>query len=88
MDSTVKSYICSVESELLMWKKGLSKIKGGTFKYDDSMPKSCVDALYLHKVQNCKDVLKWLKTLDNNLVISTNSGLTAEGSKYYELINR
>lgn len=89
MNFTVQYFIDSVKRDLQNWENGNKEIENGTFKYDGSMPKSCVDALYKHKIIVCNDVLDYLNSLpDKNKVISTNVGLTEEGSKYYEMINK
>lgn len=87
MNLTVEFFIQSTERELKIWEKGIDEIKNGTFKYDDSMPKCCVVALYQSKVLTCNNTLKYLRTLDENLVISTDRGTTEEGQIYYKLIN-
>lgn len=89
MKCSVQHYINSIETDLVNIRKSLSEIENGTFEYDDSMPKSCVDAMYLHKLKITLETLEYLNSLPNkDKIISTSISFTEEGSKYYELICR
>lgn len=85
---TTKNYLSSAERTLENFKKGLEEIKAGTFEYDSSMPKSCVDALYEHKVKVYEEAVNYLKTLPEDLVLDSEFGSAEELSKYYEIVNR
>jgi len=82
-----KDFLESAKRDLVYWQNGLAEILNGTFKYDDSLPKSCVYALYKSKVATYKEVIDYLKSLDENIIISTNIGATKEGLIYYDLVN-
>lgn len=82
-----------IESEIVNlnnWEKGLEKIKNGTFKYDGSMPVSCVNALYRHKVKVYQDVIDYLKNFPMNKVIydSNDRGYGEIYDTYLSLCNR
>jgi predicted transcriptional regulator len=85
--SYASNYIESTEHELKNWEKGLEEIQNGTFEYDDSMPKQCVDAMYEDKVKVCRAVLDYLNSLDKDTILSDNVSLTEAGSRFYEMIN-
>jgi len=85
---TAKHFLESSKVSLNHYKKGLDEIKNGTFKYDGSMSNSCVDALYAHKVKVYENVISFLETLPSDCVLSTGTGLTEEGCKYYTLVNK
>ena len=83
-----KFFLEDAKVSLAHFQKGLDEIKNGTFKYDGSMRNSCVDALYAHKVKVYEEVINYLETLDDDCILSTGTGLTEEGSKYYDLVNK
>ena len=85
---TAKHFLESSKVSLKNYKKGLEEIQNGTFEYDGSMRNSCVDALYAHKVKVYENVISFLESLPSDCVLSTGTGLTEEGSKYYELVNK
>ena len=82
---SISFYIRSVEHDLRRWHEGLKQIQEGTFKYDDSMPKSCTDALYVHKAEITMDVLEWLYSLDEDKERLMTS---EENSEYLRRVNR
>lgn len=88
MKFTVEYFLKDAKYMLERWQKDVEKIENGTFKYDSSMPKSCVDALYYSKVRTYENVIAYLETLPLDLVIQTSTGLTNEGAKYRELVNQ
>lgn len=87
MEFTVEYFLKDAKYMLQRWQNDVEEIENGTFKYDGSMPKSCVDALCYSKVRTYKNVIAYLETLPLDLVIQTSTGLTNEGSKYRELVN-
>lgn len=54
----------------------------------ESESKRLYELLCEHKLKITKETLDYLNTLDRDLIIQTNTGLTDEGEKYYEMINR
>lgn len=88
MNFTVEYFLKDAKYMLNKWEEDVKTVESGTFKYDGSMPKSCVDALCYSKVRTYKNVIAYLETLPMDLIIKTSVGLTEEGSKYYELVNR
>lgn len=87
MKFTVEYFLKDAKYMLNKWEKDVEKVENGTYKYDGSMPKSCVDTLCYSKVRTYENVIAYLETLPNDLVIQTSMGLTEEGSKYYKLVN-
>lgn len=87
MKFTVKNFIDSKVCELAQWERGLKEIEGGVFKYDGSMPKECIDAMYKNKVEKLNNIIKYLSSLDANLVIQRDGGLSKEGEMYYRMVN-
>lgn len=88
MKFTVEHFLKDANYMLGIWERDVEAVENGTYKYDGSMPKSCVDALCYSKVKTYKNVIAYLETLPLDLVIQTSTGLTKEGSKYYELVNK
>ena len=85
---TTKNYLSNTEVTLENFKKKLEEIKAGTFEYDGSIPKFCVDALYEHKVEVYEEAVNYLRTLPEDLVLDSEFGSADELSKYYEIVNR
>lgn len=88
MNFTVEHFLKDAKHMLKIWEKDIAAIESGTYEYDNSMTKSSINALCYSKVRTYNDVIKYLETLPSDLVIQTNRGLTAEGCKYYELVNK
>ena len=88
MKFTVEYFLKDANHMLGIWERDVKAIENGTYKYDGSMSKSCIDALCYSKVKTYKNVIAYLETLPLDLVIQTSTGLTEEGSKYYELVNK
>lgn len=88
MELTVGEITKNTEFTLKYWKKTAQEINAGVFQYDGTIPNSCMDALCNHKVKILEETLTYLESLDKDLVISNGLGLSKEGVKYYELINK
>ena len=88
MNFTVEWFLKDAKYMLAKWEKDVEKVENGTYPYDGSMPKTCVDALCYSKVQTYKNVIAYLETLPKDLAIQTSRGCTKEGSEYYRLVNK
>ena len=66
----------------------LRRINDGTFEYDGSMPKSCVDAMYNKKVENDREVLEYLEQFPDDFVMCDEIGYGKEYSGYLKILNQ
>ena len=83
---------CLIKQEMVSlenWERGLEQINNGTFKYDGSMPKSCINALYKHKVKVYEDVLDYLRTFPEDKVVydTSSAGYGKIYDTYLKLCN-
>lgn len=68
MQFTVDDFLKESKYMLKKWEKEVQEIENGTFKYDNTMPKSCVNALCYSKVNTYKKVIAYLETLPLDLI--------------------
>ena len=66
----------------------LRKIADGTFEYDGSMPKSCVDAMYKKKAEIDREVLEYLEQFPDDFVMCDEIGYGKEYSGYLKILNQ
>jgi hypothetical protein len=80
---TAKEFIIDQLHLLNNWVTGYKKILEGTFEYDNSMPDSCVDAMYRIKIDNVMTTIRYLETIKHDNPITSD-----EYCKYLEIVNR
>lgn len=84
---TVADYLNSAKTSLKYWEKEMEKLNNGTLEYDESLPKSCYDALIHKKVKVFTSVVEWLNTFDKDEEMGDGIGLTKIGAEYYKRVN-
>lgn len=80
---TVENYLKSAKHELQYWRN-----EKYILNYDNSISKSCYNALINHKIKVFSDVIDYLKSLPSNTVLTTGTGRTNEGSIYFDIVNK
>lgn len=88
MATTIINLKESCESSLKHYENAVAEIEIGTYKFDGSMPESCIVALNNKKVAVYKQALDYLSQFPDDLEVVSRYGYGKEYAGYLEIVNQ
>lgn len=70
------------------YEENVAKLDDGTYKFDGSMPESCIEALERKKLRTYKEALEHLSKIPDEKIVVGERGYGAEYAKYLEIVNK